>query len=321
MVSSAALMLIRTVQAAPPTLSVNPSASKVRMGEQLTANVNLDSATNLYGYEVWLSFNSSVLRATSINYTGYLNEPTYVWHQEINNTGGYIGFSVSSHLPAGSKTGGSPPPLVTVYFRGNGVGTSALSLSKTILVDDRAMEILHQVTDATVQVELMLGHDVAVTDIISSKTVACQRCNASFRLFVQNQGTFTETFNVTLRANTSIINTQPVTLSSGTSKTLTVTWANIDSPIGNFTLKAEAVTSEDIDPTDNTLVDGTITISIKGDVTADGKVNILDIAIVAKSFASKQGQDRWNSNADLNEDQIVNILDIAMVAKEFGKTQ
>lgn len=56
------------------------------------------------------------------------------------------------------------------------------------------------------------------------------------------------------------------------------------------------------------------------DLNRDGKVNIIDITIVAKAFKSKPGDLAWNAFADMDESGIINIIDIARVAKEFEKT-
>jgi hypothetical protein len=56
------------------------------------------------------------------------------------------------------------------------------------------------------------------------------------------------------------------------------------------------------------------------DLDSNGIVNIVDIAIVAKSFRSQLGDDNWNQDADLDSNGIVDIVDIAMVAKDIGKT-
>lgn len=58
---------------------------------------------------------------------------------------------------------------------------------------------------------------------------------------------------------------------------------------------------------------------IGSDMNRDGKVNIVDIAIVAKAFGSKPGNPKWNSDADMDENGIINIIDVAKVAKNFGK--
>lgn len=62
---------------------------------------------------------------------------------------------------------------------------------------------------------------------------------------------------------------------------------------------------------------------ISEDINEDGTVNILDIGIVAAAFGSdyrlcEDIHPRWNSRADLNRDQKVDIRDIAAVAKKYG---
>jgi len=56
------------------------------------------------------------------------------------------------------------------------------------------------------------------------------------------------------------------------------------------------------------------------DLNNDGKVDILDIAIVAKAFGTQPGDEDWNEIADMDKNGEINILDIAAVAKDYGKT-
>ena len=56
-----------------------------------------------------------------------------------------------------------------------------------------------------------------------------------------------------------------------------------------------------------------------GDLDANGIVNIVDVAIVARAFAAYAGQARWNSLADVNYDMLIDILDLTTVAKDFGR--
>jgi len=56
------------------------------------------------------------------------------------------------------------------------------------------------------------------------------------------------------------------------------------------------------------------------DINNDGKVDIIDIAIVAVAFGSRPGSINWNPNADLDGNDQINIIDISMAAKEFGKS-
>jgi hypothetical protein len=56
-----------------------------------------------------------------------------------------------------------------------------------------------------------------------------------------------------------------------------------------------------------------------GDVDADGKVDIKDIAIVAKAFGSSNGRHNWNYQSDLNGDNKVDLKDLSIVSMNFGK--
>jgi len=57
---------------------------------------------------------------------------------------------------------------------------------------------------------------------------------------VENQGDLTETFNMTLYANTTAINQTEITLTSGTSTTITLTWNTTAFAKGNYTISAYA---------------------------------------------------------------------------------
>jgi len=311
---------VGNVEASPTTLTVSAAASKIRMGQQLEVSVNLDSASSLYGYEIWLSFDSSVLGAISVNYAGYLNEPTYIWNQQINNTVGYAALAVSSHWPAGSKTGGSPPPLATFYFKGNGLGTSPLLLSKTILVDDQAMKIAHQTLNSTVEVELGLGHDVAITGVVSAKSFVCQGYSAPFKVSVQNQGMFTETFNVALDANDTAVDNQTVTLTSGNSTDVTLSWNTTGFARGNYTVSAYAAPVPGETDTENNFTSPIMfTVRIQGDVVSPyGIVDMKDVAYLAKRFSTDHSSALWDPNADIDGSGRVDMKDIAVVARNFG---
>ena len=56
------------------------------------------------------------------------------------------------------------------------------------------------------------------------------------------------------------------------------------------------------------------------DLNADGKINIVDVTIVAKAFGSRSGDPRYNPDADLDKNGLINIIDIAKVAMQLGKT-
>jgi len=62
-----------------------------------------------------------------------------------------------------------------------------------------------------------------------------------------------------------------------------------------------------------------IPLTKSADLNGDGKVNILDIAIIVIAYGSKPGDLRWNPQADVDGNGQINIIDVAMAATEFGK--
>jgi parallel beta-helix repeat protein len=57
-----------------------------------------------------------------------------------------------------------------------------------------------------------------------------------------------------------------------------------------------------------------------GDLSEDGKVDMVDLGIASRAFGSYPGHPRWNPIADLNKDERVDTRDIAVIARNFGKT-
>jgi len=107
-------------------------------------------------------------------------------------------------------------------------------------------------------------HDVAVIDVSPSETVVEQGSLASINVTVRNEGTTTESFDVTAYHNTTVIATQTVTnLAPGGQTTLSFTWNTTNVAPGNYTLWAQASTVPgEVDTDDNTFVDGTIEVTV-----------------------------------------------------------
>jgi hypothetical protein len=169
--------------------------------------------------------------------------------------------------------------------------------------------------------------DVAITNISAGKTVVGQGYNMNVNVTVANQGDYTETFNVTLYANTTIIETRELTLTSGNSTTLTFTWNTAGFAKGNYTISAyaEPVPGE-TDTADNTFTDRIVLVTKKGDINGDDEVNVLDLILVAIHLGHANGDNHipfsneWYQclNTDLNNDNDHNVLDLILVANYLG---
>ncbi len=174
-------------------------------------------------------------------------------------------------------------------------------------------------------------HDVAVTNVTTSKTgctpmpTVCKGYTANVYVAVENQGDFTETFNVTAYAanNTASysIGELQATLNPAENVILTFTWDTAGFAYGNYTVWVYAwhVPGE-TDLADNTFVDGWVFVVGLGDVNADGEVDIFDLVTVALALGSEPGDSNWNPNADITNDQLIDVFDLVAIGVNVGQT-
>lgn len=87
------------------------------------------------------------------------------------------------------------------------------------------------------------------------------------------------------------------------------------SPTGNYTVYASA-SHENQRATANTTFEVKQTFG-SADINQDGKVNILDLALVALAWGSSPGHPRWDPRCDLDGNGIINIIDLTLVAREY----
>lgn len=171
-----------------------------------------------------------------------------------------------------------------------------------------------------------LLHDIAVTSVVAPPSVLYQGYGCEIEVSVANTGNYSETFNITVYANATIIQIKEVTLSSGNSTTIILGWNTSGFAKGSYTISAVASTvSGETDITDNTLTDGQVIIAMIGDVNADGKVDVKDVYKVGKAYGSAESPEPsppghpWDSDCDINNDGKVNVKDYYIVCKHYGE--
>ena len=119
------------------------------------------------------------------------------------------------------------------------------------------------------------------------------------------------TFIIGSRSSTSI-----TTLTSNQGMfNLTLPLQSTSVMLGNYTIYAITYYSLQI-ASDKT----TFKVILVGDLDNNGKIDMKDVAIVAKAFGTVPGDARWNPKADLNPDNKIDMKDIAIVARAFGTT-
>jgi len=161
-------------------------------------------------------------------------------------------------------------------------------------------------------------HDIGITSIEPSQTVEGSGGSVQIGVRVENHGDLLESFNVTTYAGGTIVGTKTVAnLFPTANSLLTFTWNTTGWVKGNYTISAYAwPVLNETDTLDNSRIDGTVLITIPGDVNGDKRVDGRDIAVIAKYFGSTSG---YPPNADISDDGKIDGKDIAVAAKNFGQ--
>jgi hypothetical protein len=164
-------------------------------------------------------------------------------------------------------------------------------------------------------------HNIAVTNVTASKNIVGQGYSLNINLTVANQGSYAEAFNVTVYANTTMIETKEVALASRNTTNTIFTWNTTGFAKGNYTLSAYATpVPGEINTADNMLSDGWVFVSIPGDINADRKVDLKDVFAVGKAYGSVVGDLRYKPNLDINGDGKIDLKDYFTACKNYGKS-
>lgn len=108
-------------------------------------------------------------------------------------------------------------------------------------------------------------HDIAVTDVAPSIYKCYPGDDIDIAVVVENKGTSTEVFNVSLYYDNHLITTTQTSqvLENKTSRTLQFEWNTTEVPLGNYTIKAEvSLVPDEVDVTNNEKTDGIVTLTL-----------------------------------------------------------
>jgi len=196
----------------------------------------------------------------------------------------------------------------------------------TFMLDKNSLDIPYTPVDAHYSLSAPAGpqlvHDVAIIDVAPVNIAVGKGIPLNITVTVENQGNFTENFNVTVAIDSvGVVPSQRIeNLSSGGRATLLFIWDTSGSAVGNYTLTATADTvTGETDTADNTFNFGLIHVMFMGDVNGDGVVNMQDIMAQIVAFNSHAGHSRWNPYADMTANNRVDMRDILLTIINFGK--
>ncbi|HJW98459.1 MAG TPA: NosD domain-containing protein, partial [Candidatus Bathyarchaeia archaeon] len=181
-------------------------------------------------------------------------------------------------------------------------------------------------TDHYPLISLWAPPDIAVTNLATSKTVVGQGYAIMVNVTFGNRGEKIESFNMITSANSTVIDSEPITLAM-VNRTLVLKWNTTSFAFGNYTMSAYA---EPL-PAETSVLDNTFTLNIAihvgvpGDVSGstpgvyDGTTNIRDIQYLIVQFGTFPVSAKWNPNADINGDGRVDMRDIQIAILNFNK--
>jgi parallel beta-helix repeat protein len=164
-------------------------------------------------------------------------------------------------------------------------------------------------------------HDGAITRVMPSKIVVGEDYSLNINVTAANQGNYTETFNVTVFANETIIETKEVTLTSGDSTTITFTWNTTGFAKGNYTVSAVAdIVLRETDTEDNAeYFDGIVKVTIPGDVDGSRRVEMVDMWLIQQHYGGVPGNSKWEPNCDVDGSGRIEMVDMWITQKHYGE--
>lgn len=163
--------------------------------------------------------------------------------------------------------------------------------------------------------------DIAVTAISPYKTIVGRGFTTTITVNVTNLGQLSESFNVSLYANSTMIQTANLTLNAKESTIIQFTWNTTEYAKGNYILMAfiPPLLGEYNKSNNLLYAANPIILTMPGDVNIDGICDMKDIGLVAKAFGTTKQSVRWNPIADINEDLKVDMKDLGLIAIHFGE--
>jgi len=268
------------------TIYVEPPTSSALIGETFNVDIAVTDVTNLYGWNILIHFDPTILDATSVARGPFLEQAGstswQMWEilhpgeprEVINNTAGYViaGDALAPPLPGAGASGGGT--LVSITFLVEAEGATSLSfyeeLTKlTTVIGSVTVPIPHDTVDGffnnlspatppDTNASRARIRDVAVTYVKAHPLAVPQGEPVYLNVTVENQGSKTETFNVTVSARRHssnvviLVGTQTVCdLPPEASEILNFVWDTTDAPFGSYDVISEAILPKDDDPEDN----------------------------------------------------------------------
>jgi len=159
-----------------------------------------------------------------------------------------------------------------------------------------------------------------IISIQGTRTVVGQGIAVSFSVELENMGMMTETYDLILLANTTVIDTfENITQPGGTLAVLTSVWGTTGFATGIYTISTQVIQHQGETATirANNLE---ICVSVLGDVDANFYVDIYDMVLIAGVYGLHNEDSQYNDDCDIDGDGDIDIYDIVAAAGNYGES-
>jgi len=306
-----------------PAIRILPQLTETQEGLTFTVSVKITDPEDLFGIDFQMRWNTTLVEYLSHElyipvesyWWGVLYAPVTITKNDVNQTAGTYWVTAKSTSYTPFNRDGT---VFNMTFKAKANGTCNLEIFSSNLTDINDKSIVHKVVGGVVEIAPGV-HDVAVTDVLPSGTIVGQGQSIKLYVALANEGTFAETFNVTVYANGTECSIVEMSLTAPNSTIAVIIWDTTSWLKGNYTISVNVtLVPGEIDIVDNSFVDGWILVTVSGDVDGDFDVDIYDIVLIASAYGTQEGDPQYDPNCDIDGDGDVDIYDIVLAAGNYG---
>jgi len=240
------------------TLSVDPPSiidPTMRPSSTFYINVTIANVADLEVCRFNLTYDSTVLNAIGFNLLRVQGQYPRI-DMMLDNNAGFLWVQLNYSTPFSTI---DPIPMITMQFHVVALGATFLNLTDTQLLNSTGNPITHQAIGGFF---MSLIRDIAVTNVVPSRSWAYAGWPIDINVTVKNLGNISETFDVNATHDSSLIGTvHVVNLPPNNEAIVTIPWNTSGVPEGNYTITGAASTVPyEFNITNNVYVDGTVQI-------------------------------------------------------------
>jgi general secretion pathway protein D len=128
---------------------IQPSSSDVDVDDTITVDIRIEDVADLYGVDVRLSFEPTLLEVVQIQ-AGSFPAPDFVVKKEADNSAGTVWYAVSQMAPTEPTSGSGVAASIT--FKGLAGGTSSVAFTYQKIVKKNGEQIPATTQDGQITV-------------------------------------------------------------------------------------------------------------------------------------------------------------------------